>query len=235
MRTITLEEHFATPAFLDGPGAWLAGDPALAARLGDLGAGRVAEMDAAGIDVQVLSLGAPGVEQSPPARARALARSTNDALAAAVREHPDRFAGLAAVPTPDPEAAPDELERAVSELGMVGAVLNGHAAGRYLDHAAFGPLLDRAEALSAPLYLHPTRPPEPVVAASYSGLSPAVDAVFATSGWGWHIETAVHLLRMVLGGVFDRHPRLQVVVGHMGEGLPFLQTRLGQQFPTELT
>lgn len=184
-------------------------------------------MDAAGIDVQVLSLSAPGVEQLDAADAVALARAANDRLAAAVRRHPDRFAAFAALPTPAPEAAADELERTVREHGFRGAMINGHSRGRYLDDACFWPILERAEALGVPLYLHPTPPPQAVIAASYAGnYAPEVAGMLATVAWGWHIDTATHVLRLVLSGAFDRYPRLQVVVGHMGEGLSFMLPRI---------
>jgi len=233
MRTITLEEHYATPEFMDGPGRHvtaqaqaIAGDQVIG-DLCDLGERRIAGMDAAGIDVQVLSLSAPGVEQLDAAEAVALARAANDRLAAAVRSHPDRFAGFAALPTPVPEAAADELERTVREHGFRGAMINGHSRGRYLDDAFFWPILERAEALGVPLYLHPTPPPQPVVEASYAGnYAPEVAGMLATVAWGWHIDTATHVLRLVLSGAFDRYPRLQLVVGHMGEGLSFMLPRI---------
>ncbi|NMH99033.1 amidohydrolase family protein [Pseudonocardia acidicola] len=235
MRTITLEEHYATPAFENGPGTRLAFDETLVRQLSDLDGGRIAAMDAAGIDVQVLSLVSPGVEQLAAPDAVALARESNDVLADAVRRHPTRFAGFATVPTPSPKAAAEELERAVREYGFVGAVVNGHSAGRYLDDPFFAPLLERAAGLGVPIYLHPTLPPAPVVEASYGGLAPRVTWMLSMAAWGWHIETATHLLRLVLGGAFDRHPTLQVVIGHMGEALPFMMPRLERTLPTELT
>lgn len=212
MRTITLEEHYATP-----------------------GDGRVAKMDAAGIEVQVLSLSAPGVEQSPAEEAIALARAANDAVAEAVRRHPDRLAAFAAVPTPAPDQAADELERAVTELGFKGAAINGHVRGAYLDDRRFEPILERAQALQVPIYLHPTPPPQPVMDTYFAGFSPDVSYGFATGAWGWHIETAVHVVRMILGGVFDRLPRLQVAIGHMGEALPFMLPRLDVALPPDVT
>lgn len=241
IRTITLEEHFATPAFLDGAGRRLKepGRPdaqLLLRRLQDLGDGRIAEMDAAGIDVQVLSLTAPGTEQLPPDEARTLASEANAALAEAIGRHPDRFAGFAVLPTPDPERAAAELERAVRQLGFKGAVVNGHVGGRYLDDPFFWPVFERAEALGVPIYLHPTPPPEPVAATYYRGhFPPAVAEAFATHGWGWHIESALHVLRIVLGGVFDRYPRLQLIMGHLGETLPFMLERLEHTMPPGLT
>ncbi len=232
MRTITLEEHFAIPAFLDGPLKELkesrhaARAAKLIAQLCDLGEGRVAEMDAAGIDMQVVSLTAPGVEQMEAADAIAMARDTNDVLAAAIKSHPARISGFASVPTGTPDKAAAELERRVRQQKFAGAVINGHNRGRYLDDKFYWPILECAESLSAPIYLHPTRPPQPVIDASFGGFSPLVTELFSGPGWGWHIETAVHVIRMILGGVFDRFPKLQIVIGHLGEGLPFMFQRV---------
>ena len=234
MRTITLEEHYATPGFLDGPAKDLKeraarfGDRAakLLEQLCDLGEKRIAEMDAAGIDMQVLSLTSPGTEQLDTAAATAIARDANDRVAEAVRAYPTRFAGFAALPTADPQAAVAELERTIREYGFKGAAINGHVRGRYLDDNFFWPILERAEALDVPIYLHPTQPPKAVIEASYAGFSPIVSDLLAGPGWGWHIETAIHVIRLILGGVFDRYPKLQIVVGHMGEGLPFMLQRL---------
>ena len=250
MRTIALEEHYATGAFLEGPGRELramakasrahprvaAGYSKLVEGLCDLGEGRLAEMDDAGIGVAVLSLTSPGVEQLDAAEAVALAREANDALAGAVRRHPGRFAGFAALPTPAPEAAAAELERAVGEHGFVGALVNGHARGRYLDDPFFWPILERAESLGVPIYLHPTPPPRAVIESSYAGdFAPGVTEGLAAAAWGWHVETATHVLRLVVGGAFDRFPGLQVVVGHLGEGLPFFMPRLELALPVEAT
>ena len=239
MRTITLEEHFATPAFLDGPARELkenflrmgARGAEIIAQLCDVGDKRLAEMDAAGIDMQVLSLNAPGLEQLEAADALALARDTNDMLAEAVKKHPTRFAGFAALPTAVPDRAADELERTVRREGFKGALINGHVRGRYLDDKFFWPIFERAVTLNVPIYLHPTRPPQAVIEASYGGFSPQVNYVFSASGWGWHIETAVHVIRLILGGVFDRYPTLQLVIGHLGEGLPFMLPRLDNMTP----
>jgi len=234
MRTITLEEHFATPAFLDGPGqrlkeaAKIPGSPVAGVleRLCDIGEGRIAEMDAANISMQVLSLTAPGVEQLEASDAIALARDANDSLANAARKHPSRFAGFATLPTAAPEKAASELERTVRDYGFKGAMINGHVRGRYLDDKFFWPIFERAEALDVPIYVHPTYPPQAVIDASYSGFAPAVVETLMGPGWGWHIETAVHVIRLILGGVFDRFPKLQVAIGHMGEALPFMLPRL---------
>jgi predicted TIM-barrel fold metal-dependent hydrolase len=250
MRTITLEEHYATTAFMDGPGRQLkaqaqaardhpqvaAGLALLINQLCDLGERRIADMDAAGIDVQVLSLTSPGVEQLDAAEAVVLARDVNDCLSDAVRRHPSRFAGFAALPTMAPESAAAELRRMVQDHGFKGALINGHTLGRYLDDTFFWPILECAEALQVPLYLHPTPPPQPVIEASYKGnFAPGVTVGLATAAWGWHMETANHVLRLILSGAFDRYPRLQLIIGHLGEGLPFMLPRLELALPTEIT
>src|ERR1700761_1917336 len=242
MRTITLEEHYATAGFLDGPGKDLKeraarfGDRAakVVEQLTDLGEKRIAEMDAAGIDMQVLSLTSPGTEQLDAAAATAIAREANDRVAEAVRAYPARFAGFACLPTADPQAAVAELERTIHDYGFKGAVINGHIQGRYLDDKFFWPIFERAEALRVPIYLHPTPPPQPVIEASYGGFAPMVTEMFAGPGWGWHIETALHVIRIILGGTFDRYPGLQIVIGHMGETLPFMLQRL-DMMPAAMT
>jgi len=234
MRTITLEEHYAIPAFLEGPGRMLNDEArrfggraaGLLDQLCDLGEKRIADMDAAGIDVQVLSLTSPGAEQLDVAEAMALAREANDRLADAIQGHPTRFAGFATLPTAAPDAAAAELERTICAYGFKGAAINGHVRGRYLDDRFFWPILERAELLNVPIYLHPTRPPQPVIDASYAGFTPLITDMLAGPGWGWHIETAIHVIRLILGGVFDRYPKLQLVIGHMGEALPFMLPRL---------
>jgi predicted TIM-barrel fold metal-dependent hydrolase len=164
-----------------------------------------------------------------------VARESNDFLADAIANYPSRLAGFAAIPTPTPDAAAAELERAVRQLGFKGAMIHGHVRGRYLDDQFFWPILERAEALDVPLYIHPTQPPRAVVDAYYGGFAPPVSFMFANAGWGWHIETAVHVMRLVLGGAFDRFPTLQVIVGHMGEGLPFMMQRMNSNLAPALT
>lgn len=247
MRTIALEEHYATPAFLDGPGHTLiqqaeaikahpevaAGLTTLLDQLTDLGEGRIAAMDHAGIDVQVLSLTSPGLEQLPPEQAVPVAKKSNDTLAAAVQAHPTRFAAFAALPTAAPGEAADELQRTAEQYGFRGALINGHILGRYLDDDFFWPILERAAALNLPLYLHPAPPPN---MAFYQGnYSPQTGEVLATAAWGWHLDTATHLLRIILSGALDRFPGLQLIIGHLGEGLPFMLPRLDRALHPQLT
>lgn len=244
MRTITLEEHYASPAFWNGPGRKLkelakkgellsSGD--LIEELSDLGDKRIAAMDAAGIDVQVLSLTDPSVQQLNATEAVELAREANDYLAEAIRHHPKRFAGFATLPTAAPDIAAEELERMVSEHGFNGGYINGHNRGRYMDDRFFWPILERAEALKVPLYIHPTMPPEPVIEAYYAGFSPEVTDVLSRHAWGWHIETAVHVLRLIVSGTLDKFPGLQIVIGHMGEALPFMLPRIDKALSINIT
>jgi uncharacterized protein len=249
MRIIALEEHFATMPFLEGPGhetkkqAEIKDNPQAAERaakligiLCDIGDGRIAEMDAAGIDMQVLSLLTPGVEQLDSSEAVKLARNINDHLAEAIQRHPDRFAGLAALPIQAPEIAAQELERMVHEHGFKGASINGHSRGRYLDETFFWPILERAEALQVPLYIHPTPPPQAVIDAYYTGNFPLeVTALLKKAGWGWHIETATHVLRLILSGAFDHYPNLQIMIGHLGEGIPFMMSRTDSMLSPQIT
>lgn len=234
MRIIAVEEHYVRrpPGPQERPRAL---EAEVQARLLDLGPDRIADMDAAGIDVQVLSLLAPGAQRFDAATAAARVREENDRLADAVRRQPDRLAAFAAVPTGDPAAAAGELERAVTTLGFRGAMIHGQTEGAFLDDQRFWPILECAEALGVPIYLHPAPPPAAVAEAYYGGFSPAVGAALATSGWGWHMETGLHVLRLVLAGVFDRFPRLQTVIGHLGEALPFMLTRTSVRLPPAAT
>ena len=176
MRTVTVEEHFVSPGFLDGAGRQLkegflragARGQKIIEQLSEVGAKRVAEMDAAGIDVQVLSLNAPGLEQLEAAEQIALARVSNDFLHGVVKAHPTRFAGFAALPVAAPDEAAAEFERTVRQLGFKGALINGHTRGRYLDDKFFWPIFERAISLNVPIYLHPTIPPKAVVEARHS-------------------------------------------------------------------
>jgi predicted TIM-barrel fold metal-dependent hydrolase len=246
MRIISLEEHYATPAFMEASKHRLrdhtnkvssrGSTPTLVDRLCDLGDLRIGEMNAAGIDMQVLSLTSPGVQQMEATQAVAVAHEQNDYLADRVSHYPDRFAGFAALPTAVPDQAAKELERTVSKYGFKGAAIMGHTRGRYLDDDFFRPILESAAALKVPLYIHPTEPPQSVIEASYAGNYAAdVAALLSTTAWGWHIETAIHCLRLVASGAFDRYPNLQIMIGHMGEAIPFMFSRIDQRLPRERT
>ena len=226
MKTVTLEEHFFTESYLqaakDDPSVQFGG---LQPKLLDLGAGRIAAMDEAGIDLQVLSLAAFALEGLDAATGTALARDVNDELAAAVKANPTRLAGFATVALKDAEAAVVELERSISKLGFVGLMLNGTVEGRFMDDPAFLPVFEAAARLGVPVYLHPAPAPKVVKAAYFSGLPGELGNMLSIAGWGWHAETGLHTLRLIVSGLFDKVPGLQLVVGHMGEGLPYALAR----------
>ncbi len=188
-------------------------------RLLDLGADRIADMDASGIDHQVLALTAPGVQVFEPAEASSLAADANDQLAEACRAHPDRYSGMAAVAPHDPANAVKEMERAVGKLGFKAVVINSHIMGHFLDEPQFLPVLEAAEALNVPIYLHPQGPPPAMI-------KPYLDAGLDGAVLGFGAETGLHMLRIIVGGVFDRFPNLQFIVGHTGEALPFWLYRM---------
>lgn len=225
-----LGSRFVEPGFRMMGQSILGDDPgarAVHARLVDLGAGRIAQMDADGIDVALLSITSPGVQVFDAVTAGVLAREANDALAAACAAHPERYAGLAAVAPQHPGSAARELERAMRTLGMKGFLINSHTHGEYLDDAKYEPLWEAAEALDAPLYLHP-REPSPAM------VGPMLDHGLYFAGWGFAVETATHALRLIMSGLFDRHPRLRIVLGHMGEGLPFWLQRLDNRYSLQV-
>jgi uncharacterized protein len=230
MRTIALEEHFLAPGLAPPPGtgplaSW---GPRVGDQLRDLGQERLASMDASGIDVQVISHVAPAAQGIPGPEGVTRAREANDQLAAAVAARPDRFGGFATLPTADPAAAAGELERAVTELGLAGAMINSTLGsnGAFLDEPGFAPLLERFERLGAPLYLHPAPPSAALHEVLYRGLPAAVAGRLATGAWGWHAEAGLHVLRMIATGVFDRYPALRMIVGHCGEMVPFMLDRI---------
>ena len=240
MRTIALEEHFWTPELAAAPGTGLLARPGgqqLDAALRDLDKARIADMDAAGIDVQVVSHAQPAAQGLPEAAGVAAARQANDQLAAAVARHPERLRGFATLPTGSPSAAADELARAVGELGFVGGLVNSTFGtdGAFLDDSRFAPLLARFEELDVPLYLHPAPPPPSLRDALYGGLPAPVAGVLATTAWGWHSEAGLHTLRLVAGGAFDRHPGLRVISGHCGEMLPIMLGRIDDVLPPSVS
>ncbi|KAA9150939.1 amidohydrolase [Amycolatopsis acidicola] len=230
MRVLAVEEHMSTEAFLRAahgfdvlPGdetevglmRTIEGTPGPRARLVDMEA-RLREMDALGQDMALLSLNPPGVQPYPVADAVPLAREFNDALAEIVRRHPGRFGGLATVAPQDPAAAAAEIERAQG-LGLRGVMINSHTGGRYLDEPEFAPLLAAAEANRAPVYLHPRAP---------SMLAPYRDYGLPGAIWGYQAEAGLHAMRLILSGTLDRYPGLTVVLGHLGEGIPYWLRRI---------
>jgi 2,3-dihydroxybenzoate decarboxylase len=226
---IALEEHYYDPEIAEqfkGPDSRLA-SPEIGRRLLDLGELRLKEMDEVGIDLQVLSHGAPSTQRMDAETAIRLARRANDRLAETCKARPDRFAAFAALPTPDPKAAADELERAVTKLGFKGAMVHGLTNGLFFDDKRFWPICERAQALDVPIYLHPAVP-HPEVTKIYYGDYIKDYPGFLTAGWGFTVETATQGIRMVLSGVFDAYPNLKIILGHMGEGLPFLVWRINQ-------
>lgn len=236
MRIVAIEEHFGTPEIRaawsrlapparDDSQALFAGGE-VEARLEDLSDARIRHMNECGVDVQVLSLTTPGVQNLDAGDAVPLARRANDLVAAAVRRRPDRFGGFATLPTPVPAEAARELERAVTELGLHGAMLCGRTRERNADHPDYLPIYEAAAALRVPLYLHPQIPQQAVRDTYYSGLGDKLDLYLATGGIGWHYEAGVQALRLVLSGLFDRFPDLQFILGHWGEVMLFYLERI---------
>ena len=234
MKLIGIEEHFVT---VDIRAAWSAssigqegtagfdrGD--IEERLDDLGEQRLALMDEGGIDVQVLSVTTPGLHNLEPEESVLLAQRTNDLVAATMAKHPTRFQGFAALPTAAPAEAALELERSVRQLGLTGAMLCGRTRDKHLDHPDFRPMLRSAAKLGVPLYVHPQIPQRVVREALYSGFGDPVDTAFAAFGLGWHYEAGIQFVRLMLAGVFDECPDLQIILGHWGEVVLFYLERL---------
>jgi 2,3-dihydroxybenzoate decarboxylase len=224
MRKIALEEHFMSPGLEEYWRPTMASVPPklqkyIYSRLTNFGALRLREMDDAGIEVAVLSVAGPGVQIEPNAeRATDKAAEANDFLADKIAKHADRFRGFAHVALQDPAAAAGELERCVKQLGFLGALINGQTLGHYLDERQFDPFWAKAEELQVPIYLHPADPQQ-----LYASYGPYRELTRST--WGWGVETGTHALRLVFGGVFDRFPKAQLVLGHLGETLPYLLWR----------
>jgi predicted TIM-barrel fold metal-dependent hydrolase len=246
MRVVALEEHFTVPHLVRRidpaaisrrgfrPRTAPADRPNPLAVLPEIGEQRLQSMDEAGITVQVLSNTGPGPDLVPGPDGVAIAREMNDHLAAAVARNPKRFAGFAVLPMQSPDATTAELVRAVKELGFAGALINGTTEGRFLDHASYDGLLTAAVDLDVPIYVHPHLAPEGVRQAYFSELQPGAGRVLEAAGWGWHSETAIHVLRLVLAGTLDRHPRLKLIVGHMGEMLPMMLARIDEVFALDI-
>lgn len=242
MKKIDFEAHFYTQEYLDAlsnnryypilkkneetPNRLLQYNPEvkqpfpdiLIKSLMDMSDGRLAKMDDCGIDVQVLSLSAPGIEQLDPESGKTLARTSNNTLASVIKKHPERFMGYAALAPKDPKEAAKELERAVKDLGFVGWNTHSNYGDSYLDHQRYWPILEKAEKLEIPIYLHPTVP----------AIQQVGDYGFVLAGppFGFGMETAMVIMRLIYSGVFDKYPGLKFILGHLGEGLPFHLKRM---------
>lgn len=188
---------------------------------------RLNHMNEMGVDVQVISLTTPATQIFDAEQAVALARLSNDMAAQAVAAYPDRFQAFATLPTPDPQQAARELERCVSQLGMKGAMLTGRTRERSLDMPEFLPIFETAARLRVPLYLHPQTPVKAVRKVYYTGFGEKIDAIFGAGGWGWHAEAGIQAIRLILSGIFDRFPDLQMVLGHWGEIIILYLERIG--------
>lgn len=249
MKIICIEEHFADrdvaaaiqPALAElspgfgqayGPDSGLPHSPSMDV-LTDLAEGRLAHMDEHGIDMQVLS--SLTSQLLPPEIAVDLVRQSNNRLATAITVHPDRFAGFASLPTTVPAASADELRRAVNELGFVGSMVHGRSLGTLLSDPVYDDLLGCAAELRSPIYIHPAPPPVAVRNANFTVGDLITTTRFSTAGWGWHDESGLHFLHLVLAGVFDRHPDLQIILGHWGEMVPWYMERLDDTLPQTVT
>lgn len=198
----------------------MANSAMFSSRLLDVGEGRLKEMDEAGIDMQVLSLVSPGVQIFDVPTGTMMARKTNDELARIVQKYPKKFAGFASLAPQDPGGAADELERAVKDLGLKGAVINSHVGGQYLDDQKYWVIFERAEKLGVPIYIHP-RAPSPDMLKPYLAYPPLPVAML-----GFAAEVSLHAMRLICSGVFDEFPNLKIILGHLGEALPFWITRI---------
>ncbi len=225
IRVVALEEHYWDPAVIEHYGPAASRVPTLKERLLDLGALRLREMDEAGIDLQIISHANPGTQRMDAATAVPLAKQANDGLYEIISAYPDRFAGFATLPTPDPEAAADELERTVTELGFKGAMVNGPTNGVWFDDKRFWPICARAERLDVPIYLHPSAPHPDVMKAYYQDYLADFPAL-SQAAWGFMVETATEGIRLILSGMFEAYPNLKIILGHMGEALPFALWRI---------
>lgn len=238
IRTIALEEHVVFPelskkVILDSGthSNRSSGSVAnLSDQLADVTGERLAAMDAAGISTQVLSVVGPGANLLHGDAAVRIALEYNDTLAKKIGSYPDRFAAFAHLPTTEPNAAANGLERAVKIHHFCGAMINGMTDNKFLDAPEFAPILERAQQLDVPVYLHPGLPPEQVVKAYYSDLPKESGERLSVAGWGWHSETAIHVLRLIISGTFDKYPNLKLIIGHMGEMLPMMMARCDTMF-----
>lgn len=239
MRIVTLEEHISFPELTNRLPAGALGSfgqslvmRQLAPKLADVTGERLRSMDENGISYQVLSVDSAGANVLHQNDAIAFARDYNDLIAEKIKDHRDRFGAFAHLPVNMPEAAADELERVVNQYGFCGTMIRGTVDGQFLDHPRFAPIFAKAEQLGVPVYLHPGLPPKAVADTYYSGLNghAGMFEPLACYGWGWHSETAVHVLRLLAAGIFDQYPSLKIIIGHMGEMLPMMMVRSERAF-----
>ncbi len=229
---IALEEHYWDAELASHFKGGEANNARLRTRLESLGQARLDAMNEAGIDFQVLSHGAPATQRLDGPMAVQLARDVNDRLYEAVQRHPDRFSAFGVLPTSDPVAAGDELERAVTRLGFKGAMVHGLANGVFFDDRRFWPIYERAQKLDVPLYIHPAIPHPAVIEAYYRDYVKEFPSIL-NAGWGFTVETATQAIRIVLSGVLDAYPGVKLILGHLGEGLPFSLWRIDQAMSRE--
>lgn len=239
MRVVTLEEHITFPELVDKlpqeakSNHYLGKSPGiqkLMPKLADIDGERLQSMDSNGITMQVLSVAGEGADLLNPADGPAFAQKYNDAIAERIATHPDRFRAFAHLPTTNPEAAADELERTVKNYNFCGALINGLTNGEFLDDEKYAPIFVRAEQMDVPIYLHPGLPPKAVFDAYYSKLPKQAGTFLSIAGWGWHSETALHTLRLIVSGTLDKYPNLKLIIGHMGEMLPMMMVRSDKMF-----
>ncbi|MCL2492951.1 MAG: amidohydrolase family protein [Clostridiales bacterium] len=235
MKFIGVEEHFSTPDYVAEFKTKNDDEAAIFDKICDVGPLRVAQIDEAGVAMQIVSLSSPGIEQLGKNDAVRVSAKVNEYVAQAIEKNPERFRAFMAIPTISPQDAIGTL-RETKKTPFVGVCINGRIGDKYLDNPEFLPMLKAIEALDLPVYLHPCRPPKAVVDNYYAGPWPdAVADKFSRGALGWHIETTVHVFRMILGGVFDQCPDLKIVIGHLGEGAPFFFQRFRHVMPQEAT
>ncbi|WP_259065383.1 amidohydrolase family protein [Mucilaginibacter sp. X4EP1] len=239
MRVVTLEEHITFPELIDNMPKeardkhYLGKSPAIQKmipKLADIDGERLQSMNDNGISVQVLSVAGEGADLLDAKAGPAFAKEYNDVIASQIAPYPDRFKAFAHLPTTNPAAAADELERTVKNYGFCGALINGLTNGEFLDDAKYAPIFERAEQLDVPIYLHPGLPPKAVFDAYYNNLPKQAGTFLSIAGWGWHSETALHTLRLIVSGTLDKYPKLKLIIGHMGEMLPMMMVRSDKMF-----
>ena len=243
MRIVTLEEHISLPQFDNriskearmkrgwpDPEADASPMKRVQQQLEEVDEERIKDMDESGITLQVLSVTAPGGDLLEGDEAISYAHDYNNEIARLVARYKQRFAAFAVLPMTVPSAAAEELERAVKTLGFCGTMINGTTNNIFLDDEQFTPVLATAEALDVPVYIHPNLPIKAVNDVYYNNLPNALGFMLSIAGWGWHSETAIHVLRMILAGTFDKHSKLKIIIGHMGEMLPMMMDRINHVY-----